>query len=114
MADIYTHLRELGVAFSFFNKKNLKEITPAYFLEICIKNIELETELNLSMIANDFNFFNDREIEILQNALKLGNAIKHNFKIADNPKICWVGNDTQSDTPIDLIIDKYRFSLKEE
>ncbi|MGN0006108.1 MAG: hypothetical protein ACI37Z_09105 [Candidatus Gastranaerophilaceae bacterium] len=114
MADIYTHLRELGVAFSFFNKKDLSNITPKYFYEICNKNIGMPCELTMQMIASNSNSFNEKELIILKNALKLGNLIKEKFNIKDNPKITWVGCDTQSDTPIDLIINQYKFSLKEE
>ena len=114
MADIYTHLRELGVAFSFYNKKNIDEITPEYFLEICVKNIEMAMRIDISMIANNQYAFNKKEIEIINNAIKLGNAIKENFNISHYPKIVWVGYESQSNSPIDLVIDKYKFSLKEE
>ncbi len=114
MADIYTHLRELGVAFSFYNNKNIDEITPKYFLEMCFKNIEMEMQVDISMIANNHDAFNEKEIEIINNAIKLGIAIKEKFNISCNPKITWVGYDTQSNSPVDLIIDKYKFSLKEE
>lgn len=114
MADIYTHLRELGVAFSFFNKKDLSDITPEYFYEICTKNIDMPCKLTMQMIALDSDVFNERELNIIKNAIKLGNLIKENINIKTNPKIMWVGCDTQSNTPIDLIIDQYKFSLKEE
>ncbi len=114
MADIYTHLRELGVAFFFFSKKSIEVITPAYFFEICSKNIEIHCDFNIKMIARNKNEFTTREKETIKNAEKLAEAIKNNFKISKNPKIIWVGCDTQSDSPIDLIIDDYKFSLKEE
>ncbi|MFI3301126.1 MAG: hypothetical protein R3Y28_06870 [Candidatus Gastranaerophilales bacterium] len=114
MADIYTHLRELGVAFSFFNKNNIEEISPVYFLQICNKHIKSGTTINISQIAENTLSFTGRELETIKNAIKLGDAIKEQFKISDNPKIAWLGNDTQSDSPVDLIIDEYKFSLKEE
>ncbi len=114
MANIYTHLRELGVAFYFYNQRNIENITPAYFWDVCIKNIKLTPVIDISMIANNVNAFNEKEIEIIKNASKLGSTIKEKFNLPNNPKISWVGCDTQSDSPIDLIIDKYKFSLKEE
>lgn len=114
MADVYTHLRELGVAFSFFNRKDLNDITPMYFFETCEKYIEIPCEFKLSMVANSPDCFSDKEITIIKNALKLGVAIRQNFSISSNPNIVWVGCDTQSNTPIDLIIDEFKFSLKEE
>lgn len=114
MADIYTHLRELGVAFSFFNKKDLSNITPEYFYEICLNNINISCKLTIQMISLNPVRFNEKELVIIKNALKLGALIKEKFKIKPNPKITWIGCDTQSDTPVDLIIDKYKFSLKED
>lgn len=114
MADIYTHLRELGVAFSFFNEKDISDITPKYFYKICIENVNMSCELTIQMLAINSDNFSEKEFAIIKNAIKLGKLIKKNFNIENNPKITWVGCDTQSDSPIDLIIDKYRFSLKEE
>ena len=114
MADIYTHLRELGVAFSFFNRKNLSNITPEYFCEICAKNVTMPCKLTMKMISSNPNVFNERELTIIKNAIKLGVLIKEKFNIKADPKITWVGCDTQSDTPIDLIINQYKFSLKED
>jgi hypothetical protein len=114
MADIYTHLRELGVAFSFFNKKDLLDITPKYFYEICVNNVNMSCKLTIQMLAINSENFNEKELTVIKNAIKLGKLIEENFNIENKPKITWVGNDTQSDSPIDLIIDKYRFSLKEE
>lgn len=114
MADIYTHLRELGVAFFFFNKKSLKEITPTYFHSICLENINISCALTISMLANNENAFDEKELSIIKNALKLGQTIKDKFQINNKPNVTWVGCDTQSNTPIDLIIDNYKLSLKEE
>ena len=114
MADIYTHLRELGVAFFFFNEKSLTDITPTYFHSVCVKNINISCDLTISMLASNENAFDEKELSIIKNALKLGETIQSKFQINKNPNITWVGCDTQSNTPIDLIIDNYRFSLKEE
>ena len=111
MADIYTHLRELGVAFFFFNEQPLNNITPIYFYSICIKNIDIPCDLTISMIAEDKNVFNEKELTVIKNALNLGNTIKNKFKINSKPKISWVGCYTQSDSPVDLVIDNYKFSL---
>ena len=114
MADIYTHLRELGVAFFFFNEQPLNSITPTYFHSICIKNIDIPYDLTIAMIAEDKNVFNEKELAVIKNALNLGKAIKNKFKINSKPKISWVGCHTQSDSPVDLVINNYKFSLKEE
>jgi len=114
MADIYTHLRELGVAFSFYCSRPIDEITPKYFFETCCKNIKMTANIDISRIANNPEMFNAKELEIINNSIKLGKAIKENFNLPPHPEITWVGCFTQSDSPIDLIIDKYKFSLKEE
>ena len=71
MADIYTHLRELGVAFFFFNEKSLTDITPTYFHSVCVKNINISCDLTISMLASNENAFDEKELSIIKNALKL-------------------------------------------
>ena len=115
MADVLTHLRELGVGFSFFNDKcELEEITPSYFLEVCKSNITGCESLQIKQIAKDKLSFGKNELNVIKNAKNLSCKIKEHFSTPDNPKIIWTGLQTQSDSVIDLIIENIPFSLKEE
>ncbi len=115
MADIYTHLRELGVGFSFYNDKHdLEDITPTYFLEVCRGNIIGCEPLQINQIAKNKLSFGKNELSIIKNANNLGKKIKEYFSIPNKPKIIWTGLQTQSNSTIDLIIENIPFSLKEE
>ncbi|MBK8944173.1 MAG: hypothetical protein IPM32_02780 [Ignavibacteriae bacterium] len=112
MGDVLTNLRELSVGFSFYNNKPIDTIKPNYFFE-SIKNISNTNHLTISNIAKNDISFNPQELDTILNGLKLGEKIKEIFSIKANPKICWTGTETQSDSVVDIIIDDNRFSLKE-
>ena len=114
MADILTHLRELSVGFVFASKKSIKDIDPEYFLKICRENIKNCENLDIAQISKDMTCFGKTELNTVNNGLQLGNAIRKYFKISEKPSINWLGGCTQSGTVVDLIIDQYRFSLKED
>jgi len=115
MADILTHLRELSVGVYFFNKQeSLDNISPSYFLEICIKHIKNCSRLSLELISSNSNCFNKQEKDIINNGFKLAKIIQNSFNISNSPNIIWVGPDTQCGSTVDLIINEYRFSLKEQ
>jgi hypothetical protein len=116
MADVLTHLRELGVGFFFYEwHKRLEDITPSFFLEVCKNNIKNCQSLKKSDISSSTgDFFSEREINTIKNGFKLASKIQEIFNICKNPYIVWSGKNSQSGNTIDLVIDKYRFSLKED
>ncbi len=114
MADIKTNLRELSVGFYFYRGQVSVPITPNYFLDICVNNITNCWGLDVRSIASNATNFTPEEIQIIDNGSKLGKAIQDIFKIGAKPRIWWEGFKTQSGEAVDLIIDNFRFSLKEE
>lgn len=120
MADIKTHLRELSVATTV---GILASGTPLNIADM----YDSATFLSLakSVIKSDISSANNLlhqpkftgELKtIVDNGVKLGKKILEckEFKISRNPVIEWLGNDTQKGDPIDIKIDGYKFSLKEE
>ncbi len=118
MANHKTHLRELGVAVAtHLLLRNLGEkfnkLTPKQFYkfsEVIIHKNELEKIKG----AFQDDTFSDSEKDILKNCFNLSKAIVSSFNLKEEDKIIWCGNDSQNTLPIDLIIGKHFFSLKEE
>jgi hypothetical protein len=113
VADIKTNLRELSVGFYFYRDQN-KLVTPRNFLANCSSHIFECMGLDINQIATRSDSFNAEEFRIIENGLNLGRVIKEVFNVTDSPTIRWVGSQTQSGKPVDLIIDTLEFSLKEE
>lgn len=117
MADIKTHLRELSVGVWFYQKNcTVNDIKPSDFLATAQSYIEGTKSLLLHQIALSESSFNREEKEIIANGFRLSRKIAslRSFNIGAKPKISWSGFDTQSGSTIDLIIDNYKFSLKEQ
>lgn len=114
MADILTNLRELSVALFFYNGKRLSEIDPQYFLSQVKKYVKNTQHLSPFNLSNSGNAFNSLELNTIQNGFALGSVIKQKLHVAPQPQITWLGLQTHSDSPTDLQIEKYRFSLKEQ
>ncbi len=113
MSDFLTTLRELSVAFYFFSRETTpSNITPHRFLEACCNGIKRIDKMRIVHHFEGTSFTNEQLITI-NNGLKLGHKIREVLKLQD-PIIEWVGGDTHSGTPIDLVIDGHRFSLKEQ
>jgi len=114
MADILTHLRELGVGYGILRTEVLKN-NPKKFLEFCHENIKDCSHLKHENITRNKVKFSKEEYAVLLNAFKLGRHI-HSLDIINNEKpiITWQGKDTQSGTPFDLMVDSIPFSLKED
>ena len=120
MADIKTHLRELSVGTIIgltlrkisFNKTELYNGQDFFGLAKRVISNDISGAKNIL----DFESFPLELIEIVDNGIKLGTKILSlpHFKFNQNDKIIWLGNDTQKDDPIDLIIGNYKFSLKED
>ncbi len=120
MADIKTHLRELSVGTIIgltlrkipFNKTELYNGQDFFDLAKKVISNDISGAKNIL----DFKSFPLELREIVDNGVKLGTKILSlsHFKFNSNDKIIWLGNDTQKDDPIDLIIGDYKFSLKED
>lgn len=117
IADIKTHLRELSVAVgagSIIKGEYHLDIIPdsESFFEEC----EEYVEGNLISARNilDVDIRSGEYSSIVRNGLKMANAICEEFSFLPDDKIVWVGDDTQKDDPVDLVIGKYGFSLKED
>ncbi|MBQ6848827.1 MAG: hypothetical protein IJN76_02085 [Clostridia bacterium] len=120
MADIKTHLRELSVATTVGVIANGKELhlsdmyNSRKFLQMASSVIcnDISTANNLL----DYPIFTGEMKTIVDNGFKLGKKIleSREFHISKNPEIMWLGNDTQKGDPVDIVIDDYAFSLKEE
>lgn len=120
MADIKTHLRELSVATTIgllkmeidFKKSDLYDAKR--FLSYAQKVISGDIS-SASNIASETTFTGELR-QIVDNGYQLGKAIyeNENFNITKDAVITWQGNDTQKDDPVDITIDEYGFSLKEE
>lgn len=120
MADIKTHLRELSVATTIgllklevdFQKSDLYDARR--FLAYAQKVISGDIS-SASNIASETTFTGELR-QIVDNGYQLGKAIyeNENFNITKDAVITWQGNDTQKEDPVDITIDSYGFSLKEE
>jgi len=118
MADIKTHLRELGVAVGVSllfkeGKCNLDDIDPRLFYNLCSTTL---TSFDFVSLKSDLDRkdFTSSELTILDNSFELARAIYKNFKLKVTDKIIWCGANSHSESPVDLIIGEWRFSLKEE
>ena len=114
MANILTNLRELSVAF-FLNSPSQKpqSITPQLFTETCNNNI---TNCNIAVgniVSNNLGF-NQSEMAAINNGYKLAMKFRKILSISQIPIIKWVGNQQESDSPEDLIVNNFKLSLKED
>lgn len=119
MADIKTHLRELSVAVTVGLAKQNKHFTleQLYDLSFFYKAARNLISNDISIASNilNENYCFDEFKEIISNGYNLGQKIltSKSFSIPNSPKIVWLGYDTQKGDPIDLQIEEYDFSLKE-
>lgn len=120
MADIKTHLRELSVAITvgLLSKKYdfcLNELYNSNKFMMYAKKIignDISSANNLLIRDN----FSSELCQIINNGYNLGKKIYQSdqFDIDEFSIIQWKGNDTQKEDPVDIVIGKYGFSLKEE
>lgn len=114
MADIKTHLRELSVAVAIGCLKIKTPFslafTPTRFMDIANNTVsgDIKSANNILTLSK----FNQEHIEIINHGFALGEYIYSQFGITDD-EILWQGNDTQKGDPVDLVVGKYGFSLKE-
>jgi hypothetical protein len=121
MADIKTILRELSVPCQIYLlSENLDQdiLKPDIFYQICnqilINNNDSAVQNQLQKITEISNF-NDDLKKIIYKGVKLGNLIfsKQEFNFEFNLQVEWKGC-YENDDIIDLVINQYPFSLKEE
>lgn len=87
-------------------------MTPLDFLNIAKTAISHTIPSAQNIL--DLHIFDHEHGQIIDNGFKLANLIYAKFPILCDDSIFWYGNDTQSDSPIDLKIGNFLFSLKEE
>lgn len=114
MADILTNLRELSVAFFLSTpSQEPQSITPQLFTKVCNKNI---TNCNIAAdnIASNNLRFNQSEMATINNGYKLAMELGKILGTSKIPAIKWVGNQRESNSPEDLIVNDFKISLKED
>jgi len=114
MANIKTTLRELGVIYGIhialsgenrdINKKKFIK-TLSHYLSSSQKHFLSDLKLN---------FKENTQVNILTNGMVLGKAIVDTFNLSMPVRLRWKGHLTQNKIPIDLEVNKLRFSLKEQ
>jgi len=116
MADILTHLRELSFGYGILQNNNSTfQGTPKTFLKYCQEHIVNCEHLTRKQVSQVRDHFLPEEKKTIENGLRLAQYILDKKIItSDTPKIVWLGNQTQSGTPVDIEIDDIPFSLKEE
>ncbi|HBG7674923.1 TPA: hypothetical protein KRE78_002564 [Clostridioides difficile] len=118
MADIKTHLRELGVGLavhSHVNKYNIdfSSLTPREFFNMC-KNV-FSNDISVGENILSLDYLTDDNLSIIKNSFDLGELIINKIPSLSSSSIYyWFGCDTQKNDPIDLQIDEFKFSLKED
>lgn len=117
MANIKTHLRELGVLVGIKNKLNKLEhtyssITSETFCSI-IDSILPSSKHTYYNNIRGINFSNS-EKNIIKNAFALSNVIIEKLKFNDLLSADWFGFDSDKEEPYDIEINGKFFSLKED
>ena len=120
MADIRTHLRELSVATTVGIIASGKELHLSDMYDsrkfLALANSVICNDISSADNLLDYPKFTGELRTIVDNGFKLGIKIleSREFHISKKPVIRWLGNDTQKGDPIEIVIDDYAFSLKEE
>lgn len=113
MADTKTHLRELSPLLAFDKSIDLNsQITPNIFVTSIRKNFPYISAIPQNISNKDS--FSSVESAIINRGMRLGQNLIEKFGFTNSSKVMWIGNDTHSTMPIDLVIDGLKFSLKEE
>lgn len=112
MADIKTTLRELSVIYGLL--KHFNGGTDENFSDFLeVTEVVLGESFAYSLIVKD-----PKELvahrSIVENGLKVSEAIIEAFDIRKTPVTRWVGEETQSGTPVDIFVNNIPISLKED
>ncbi len=115
MADIKTHLRELSVAVAIGCLKAGIQVpsllTPDSFMEIARRTVsgDISSASNIRTLPR----FDKEHTDIISHSIALGRLIHEKFDVSPQDEVVWLGNDTQSGSPVDITVGTHRFSLKE-
>ncbi len=120
MADIKTNLRELSVLLTvgLIKENRAFDLSQLYNDRSFLKLTKHFVGSNSAFKANNIlgtDLSLDEYKSIIKNGINLGQAICNhpNFNISNNPSLIWCGYNTQKSDPVDIYIDNYGFSLKE-
>lgn len=120
MADIKTNLRELSVAttIGLLSKEAKFTLTELYDADtfFTFANQVIAEDISSAKNSCPQDKFTGELKNIIDNGYSLGKEIFYhqNFTISEDDCIKWLGNNTQKDDPVDIIVGRYGFSLKEE
>jgi hypothetical protein len=114
MADYKTNLRELSVLVGIINLINKNELV--YSCDLFFNQLKTIIPFNEQIYIRNLNSldFNENDISIIKNGYKLANEIIKKFKISKIYNYEWLGYKIDKDNPVDLIINDFNFSLKED
>lgn len=117
MASIKTIVRELGVIYwtdRILNEEIIdpEEVTPDEFYNRCSNIIGPEIEEANKIQGRDS--FRSNKVQILENTYWLSKRLIQNLGIDEIEQAEWIGPDTQSEVPVDIILNGERISLKED
>lgn len=117
MATIKTIVRELGVV--YWSDKILNEdvidpedVTPSELYETCSKH--LGDEITNADKIKDKDSFRSPKVDIIRNTYWLSLRLIETLGIEELNEVEWIGPNTQSGVPLDLIINGKNISLKED
>lgn len=114
MADLKTNLRELSVLLGVYTIVNKEQYI--YDSSIFLQKIKrILSPKNHEHLANLTSItFDEEHRKILSNGYKLADKIVKSFHIDKILSMNWFGYDAYKEDPIDISINEYDFSLKEE
>lgn len=109
MANLRTSLRELSFIYGLI----AHDFSVPKFKDFCSTLADNGIEHGLE--SKDSVFYSKVVFDqIVKNGIRLGIFVKDNLKITKIDTLNWTGNDTQSDTPYDVIVNNIPISLKED
>ncbi len=121
MADIKTNLRELSVILTvgLIKENRASDLIQLYHDRSFIKLTKQFVGPDSAFKANNIlgtDLSLDEYTSIIKNGINLGQAICNhpNFNISNKPSLIWCGYNIQKSDPVDIYIDNYGFSLKED
>ena len=116
MADIKTNLRETSVLVGVYAHTTKQEIKNFYNLKVycdALSTILPESKKHASNIFS-LTSFTTEHISILKNGFSLANILVAKLNIQTLSTCKWLGYDTQKENPVDIVINDFPISLKED
>ncbi len=114
MSNIKTTLRELSVMYGIHVALSGDRGVPSEekFIEVLSRYLSRPQKQLVSSFA--FDFHTHAQAVILENGMVLGKTIANTFNLSTQVNLKWRGRLTQDRMPIDLVVNNFLFSLKEE